>query len=201
MVRPSDPADAYTRAAAAFGEVVAGLGDEEWEAPTWPSDWNVITTVAWVVVGDSQIPLAVSGSRLDPPTDFDAGVLGTSPVATWRGTALAAVAALREPDALSRRAELSEGEIVVADLVGQRVTENLVRAHDVASAVGRDREMVARFDEDLAEWCLDFWAGHSDAILAGGVLPDAPVEPPPGAGPLVRLLALTGRDRPDSERT
>jgi len=191
-----DPVDAYARAAAAFGEVIADLDDEDWERPTWPEEWNVIATVAWVVVGDSQIPLAVSGSSLDPPRDFDAGVLGTSPVATWRGTALAAVAALREPGALAQRAELPGGEIVVADLVGQRVTENVVRAHDIATVVGRDHDLAARLDDGLIEWCLEFWAGHADAVLAGGVLPDAPVEPAPAAGPLVRLLALTGRDRP-----
>jgi hypothetical protein len=147
-----------------------------------------------VVVGDSQVPLAVSGSKLTPPRDFDVGVLGANPVATWRGTALAAVTALRVPEAFDRRVVLEEGEIDVLTLVGQRVTENLVRANDIGRAVGRwdlaDRESV----DELASWCLDFWAGHMAAVLAGGVLPARPVEPPPDADALTRLLALTGRD-------
>jgi uncharacterized protein (TIGR03086 family) len=188
-----EPVDVYTRAAAIFGEAIAGLTDDEWEVATWPAGWRVITTVAWVVVGDSQVPLATSGSKLAPPRDFDVGVLGANPVATWRGTALAAVTALRAPEAFDRPVRLEEGEIDLLTLVGQRVTENLVRANDIGRAVGRwdptDREAV----DGLASWCLDFWAGHTAAVLSGGVLPAGPVEPPPHADALTRLLALTGR--------
>jgi uncharacterized protein (TIGR03086 family) len=188
-----EPVDVYTRAAAIFGEVITGLTLDEWEVATWPEGWRVITTVAWVVVGDSQVPLATSGSKLVPPREFDVGVLGANPVATWRGTALAAVTALRAPDAFDRRVLLEEGEIDVLTLVGQRVTENLVRANDIGRAVGRwdvaDRDSVA----ELASWCLDFWAGHTAAVLSGGVLPAGPIEPPPDADALTRLLALTGR--------
>ena len=190
-----DPVDAYTRAAAVFGAVVTGLSDAEWEVDSWPRGWNVIKTVAWVVVGDAQVPLAVSGTKLDPPRDFDAGVLGANPVATWRGTALAAVAALRTPGALEERVTLDEGELVVADLVGQRVTESLMRAHDIAWAIGRAGDLDGESVLVLAGWCLDFWSGHSDALLAGGVLPAVPIEPPPNADTLGRLLAMTGRSR------
>jgi len=189
-----EPVEAYTRAAAIFGEVITGLTLDEWEVATWPEGWRVVTTVAWVVVGDSQVPLAVSGSKLTPPRDFDVGVLGANPVATWRGTALAAVTALRVPGAFDRRVMLEEGEIDVVTLVGQRVTENLVRANDIGRAVDRrglaDRESV----DELASWCLDFWAGHTAAVLAGGVLPARPIEPPPDADAWARLWALTGRD-------
>ena len=91
---------------------------------------------------------------------------------------MSAITALRE-----------SGAPVSEDLVGPRVTENLVRAWDVGRAVGRPVEI----PDDLAEWCLDFWAGHATAVLAGGVLADQPVEPPAGASAAVRLLALTGR--------
>jgi uncharacterized protein (TIGR03086 family) len=188
-----DPIDAYADAAALFGRVLTGLADQEWDLPTWPEGWTVVTTVAWVVVGDSQVPVAVAGSRLDPPRDFDAGILGTNPVATWRGTALAAMAALRTPGALGRRTTLSEGELAVADLVAQRVTENLVRGHDIARTVGRDVEFVGSDAAQLADWCLDFWSGHRDAVMSGTVLPAPPVEPAPDATGLERLLALTGR--------
>ena len=130
---------------------------------------------------------------MDPPREFDAGVLGANPAATWRGTALAAVAALRTPRALGQRVGLADGELVVADLVGQRVTENLVRAHDIARAVGRAGDLDVESNFALADWCLDFWSGHADALLAGGVLPAEPVEPPANTDALGRLLALSGR--------
>lgn len=186
-----DPAAVYQRAAACFGETIAALADDEWDRPVAHrgEGWTVVTTVAWVVVGDAHIPGAVAGEPLRPPVDFDAAVLGPQPVATWRGTALAAIAALGEEGALERTVVHPEGRLVVGDLVGQRVTENLVAAWDIGRAVGRPVALPV----DLAEWCLEFWAGHAEAVLAGGVLPDTPLEPPPGADAPTRFLALTGR--------
>jgi hypothetical protein len=69
------------------------------------------------------------------------------------------------------------------------VSENLVRAWDIGRAVGRPVEV----PEDLAEACLDFWADHADAVLAGGVLPDTPVEPAADATAVERFLGLMGR--------
>ena len=183
-----DPADAYQRAAALFGETITVLTDDEWELATG-DEWTVITTVAWVVVGDAHIASAVSGEPLGSVGEFDAAVLGTAPVSAWRGTAVAAISALREPGALDGDVLHPDVTLAVADLVGQRVSENLVRAWDIGKAVGRPIEI----PEDLADWCLDFWAGHADAVLAGGVLPETPLEPAAGAGPVERLLALTGR--------
>ncbi|MFT5203112.1 MAG: hypothetical protein ACI9C1_002509 [Candidatus Aldehydirespiratoraceae bacterium] len=183
-----DPIDAYQRAAALFGETIVVLGDAEWELTTG-DDWTVVSTVAWVVVGDSHIATAAEGGPLESVGDFDAAVLGTAPVAAWRGTAVAAINSLRVPGALFRRVQHPDGELAVADLVGQRVSENLVRAWDIGRAV--ERPVV--IPEDLADWCLDFWAGHAEAVLAGGVLADSPVAPPADATAAERLLALTGR--------
>ncbi|MEQ8842442.1 MAG: hypothetical protein RIB98_15775 [Acidimicrobiales bacterium] len=182
------PVDAYQRAAAVFGETIAALADHEWEAQTG-DDWTVVTTVAWVVVGDSHIATAVAGEPLRSVGEFDAAVLGTAPVAAWRGTAVAAIAALREPGAIDRVVAHPDGSLAVADLVGQRVSENLVRAWDIGKALGAPVEIPA----DLAEWCLDFWMSHADAVIGGGVLPETPIEPPVDADAVTRLLALTGR--------
>ena len=79
-------AAAYQRAAARFGETIVELADEEWELTTHPDDWTVITTVAWVVVGDAQLSAAAAGEALRSVGEFDAAVLGGNPVAAWRGT-------------------------------------------------------------------------------------------------------------------
>lgn len=183
-----DAASAYQRAAAIFGETISVLADHEWEAETG-DQWTVVTTVAWVVVGDSHIASAVAGEPLRSVGEFDAAVLGNAPVAAWRGTAVAAIAALREPGALDRTVGHPDGRLGVEDLVGQRVSENLVRAWDIGRALGAPVEI----PDDLAEWCLDFWASHADAVIAGGVLPESPLEPTPDADAATRLLALTGR--------
>ena len=183
------PADAYQRAAALFGETISVLDDEQWELPARGDDFTVETTVAWVVVGDAQIVAAVADGRVGEVGEFDASVLGPNKTATWRGTAVGAIRALGEPGALEQVVDHPEGDLAVATLVGLRVSENLVRAWDIGEAVGRP----VTIPDDLAEWCLDFWAGHADVVMAGGVMPDAPRQPAADAGPAERLLALTGR--------
>lgn len=179
---------AYQRAAALFGETISALSDAEWEL-TVSDEWTVISTVAWVVVGDSQITQAIDNGEIVAVTEFDAAVLGSNPVAAWRGTAVAAIASLKVVGSSERVVRHPGGRFAVADLLGQRVTENLVRAWDVGLAAGRTVDVPV----DLADACLDFWADHSDAVLAGGVLSEQPIEPPDEADTVTRLLALTGR--------
>ncbi|NCG23109.1 MAG: hypothetical protein GWP47_03125 [Actinobacteria bacterium] len=181
-------AQAYQRAAALFGETISALSDAEWEL-TVSDEWTVISTVAWVVVGDSQITQAIDNGEIVAVTEFDAAVLGSNPVAAWRGTAVAAIASLKVVGSSERVVRHPGGRFAVADLLGQRVTENLVRAWDVGLAAGRPVAVPV----DLADACLDFWADHSDAVLAGGVLPEQPIEPPDDADAVTRFLALTGR--------
>ena len=182
-------AAAYQRAAALFGETISTLSDDEWECVTHPDDWTCVTSTAWVVVGDSQLASAARGDALGQVPEFDAAILGGNPVASWRGTAVAAIGALRAIDAAAVIVPHPDGHVLLADLVAQRITENLLRAWDVGVAVGRPIDL----PEDLADACLDFWAEHVDAVLAGGLLPDDPVEPAADAGVGERFLALLGR--------
>ena len=182
-------AAAYQRAAALFGETITTLSDDEWDAVTHPDDWTAVTTTAWVVVGDSQLAAAAQGDALGQVGEFDAAILGGNPVAAWRGTAVGAISALRDVDPAAVIVPHPDGHGLLADLIGQRVSENLVRAWDIGRAVGRPVEL----PEDLADGCLDFWAEHADAVLAGGVLPDEPVEPGADAGLIERFLGFMGR--------
>ena len=116
-------------------------------------------------------------------------MLGGNPVAAWRGTAVGAIGALREVDPAATIVPHEAGPVLLADLLAQRVSENLLRAWDIGQAVGRPVDL----PEDLVDACLEFWADHADAVLAGGILPDQPVEPPAGASLEVRFLALMGR--------
>lgn len=181
-------AAAYQQAAALFGETIVQLSDDEWEKSTHPDDWTVVSSVAWVVVGDAMLASGANGDALPDAGEFDAAVLGPNPVASWRGTAVAAINALREAD-LDHAVAHPDGEIRLGDIVAQRVSENLLRVWDIGQAVRRPVELPV----ELVEGCLDFWAAHADHILAGGVLPDTPIEPDPQAAPVERFLALMGR--------
>ncbi len=180
---------AYRSAAALLGETIVGLADTEWDLECGPDGLRINEAVAWVVVGDSQITSAIDRGRLDPIGEIEANVLGPNLVATWRGTALAAMTSLDAPGALDGLVEHPDGRLAITDLVWQRVTENLVRAFDIGRAVGRDVEIPT----DLAERCLEFWNTHAEAVMRGGVFPHTPVEPPSDADAVTRFLAFTGR--------
>jgi len=55
----------YSRAAAAFGEQVISIGDDEWDLPTPSSEWIVKAVVAHVVVAESQVPDLIEGHAFD----------------------------------------------------------------------------------------------------------------------------------------
>jgi len=181
--------DAYRTAAALLGEAIVGLADTEWDLECGPDGLTINEAVAWVVVGDSQITSAIDRGRLDRLGEIEANVLGPNLVSTWRGTALAAMTSLDAQGALDGLVDHPDGRLAVTDLAWQRVTENLVRAFDIGRTVGRDVEI----PNDLAERCLEFWNSHADAVMRGGVFPNAPVEPPPDADAPTRFLAFTGR--------
>lgn len=180
-----DPVDLYTRAAAFFGEQVIAIGDEEWDLPTPSTDWIVKAVVAHVVVAESQIPDVVAGRAFER-FDVDVSILGHDPVSVWRGTAVAALNAVREAD-LDQVVQHPVGAMPLAHIVGFRITENLVHGWDIARARGLDPEL----DAEIAQWALDFWLPMADQ-LAGSDMFGAMVDPADDrAGS--RLVALLGR--------
>ena len=163
----------YRKAAAFFGEALTAVRDDDWANPTPCEGWDVRSLVAHLIV--------------------DTTVLGPSPMATWRGTALAALQAAGADGVLDNVYPHPVGELSGSVIVGFRVTENLVHGWDLARACGIDVEVPG----DPAERCLDFWlplVGSMDdsAVLRGSF--GEPVLPPEDAPAGVRLLALLGRN-------
>lgn len=176
----------YSRASAGFGEEVIAIGDEEWDLPT-PSEWIVKAVVAHVVVAEAQMPEVTAGESFQR-FDVDVSVLGHDPVSVWRGTAIKAIEAVSRAD-LGQIVDYPVGQIPLSTVVGFRITENLVHGWDIARARGVDRQL----DEELAEWCLDFWLPMADGLAGSGFF--APMLEPADQSPGARLLALLGRSR------
>jgi uncharacterized protein (TIGR03086 family) len=189
--RPTDEqlVDYLVRASAFFGEIVREVADDEWELPTPCEGWDVRTVVAHVVVGDSQIPQLLAGEAVEAIEEYSPTVLGTSPLAAWRGTALAAIRAFAAPGALERRYPHPVGNVRGRTVIGFRISDSLVHAWDVAQAIG---EQVI-LDPELCDYALDFWFPMASTLPSSGYYASARM-PADGAGPAERLLALLGRD-------
>ena len=183
----TDTVAAYTSACAFFGERLARVTELDWTADTGCDGWDVRTLVAHVVTGEALVTRVLrDGGAWE--ADADPSILGLNPMATWRGTVLAAIESASADGVLDALHPHAVGELPGGVIIGFRVTENLVHGWDLARACGTDVDL----PEALAERCLDFWLplAGSDA-LAGHFGP--PVMPPDGAPAGVRLLALLGR--------
>ena len=188
-----DVVELYVEALATFGNAVRDVADHEWDLPTPCYEWNVKEIVAHVVLGEAHLPAVLSGETANTQTTFAVELLGLNPLSTWRGTALRAIEAARRPGLVAETFELDMGPVTGRQLLGYRITDNVIHAWDVAIGVGR----AVPIDDHYADWLLEFWqpvaTQMSDSDFFG-----EPLEPPEGASPGVRLLALLGRRPPNS---
>lgn len=180
--------DYFVRASAFFGEMVRAIGDEEWELATPCAEWDVRTLVAHVVVGDAQVPVLFAGEPVEQVAEYNPTVLGPNPLATWRGTALAAIRAFAAPDVLQQRYAHPVGNVRGRTVIGFRISDSLVHGWDLAVALGED----VMLDPELCEYCLDFWFPMAKTLPSSGFYAPA-LLPADGANVSARLLALLGR--------
>jgi uncharacterized protein (TIGR03086 family) len=180
--------DFFVRASAFFGEQIREVADGDWLLPTPCEGWDVQTVVAHVVVGDAQVSELLGGGSVERVEEFSPTVLGSNPVAAWRGTALAAIRAFAAPGALERRYAHPVGNVRGRTIIGFRITDSLVHGWDVATALGEP----VLLDPDLCEYCLDFWFPLAAGLPESGYYEPA-IMPRDDADVATRLLALLGR--------
>ena len=178
----------YVTASTLFGRQLMELTDEQWYAATPCDEWDVQALVAHLVLGEAMMLDLLSGNRIDPVPEMDVSILGPNPLATWRGTAIAAMEAASAQEVEEKIYTHPMGEVPGSIVLGFRITENLIHAWDLAQARNQSLEL----PDDLAERCLEFWLPLADSLVASGMV-GAPVHPPEDAAAGVRLLALFGR--------
>lgn len=187
-----DVVQLYVDALAAFGTAVRDVADHEWDLPTPATEWNVKEVVAHVVLGEAQLPLVLAGDVVQTQASLNVELLGSSPLAAWRGTALKAIEAAKEPGVVDQVFNLDVGPVSGEQLLGYRITDNAVHAWDVMVAVGRPQPI----DDQFADWLLDFWHPAAGQIEASGLFGQP--QPPASDSLSDRLIALLGRTPPPS---
>ena len=188
-----DVVQLYVDALAMFGEAVRDVADHEWDLPTPATDWNVKEVVAHVVLGEAHLPAVLAGETTTTQAEFGVELLGSSPLAAWRGTALRAIEAVRLPGVADQVFEVDMGALPGRQLLGYRITDNVVHAWDLRVAIGRPEPI----DDRFAEWLLDFWQPVASQLADSEFFaaPTAPVSDSASD----RLIALLGRTPPTRE--
>jgi len=189
-----DVVELYVDALADFGNAVRDVAEHEWDLPTPSTEWNVKEVVAHVVLGEAHLPAVLSGDTTETQTSFSVDLLGQSPLASWRGTALKAIEAARAPGIADQIFTLDMGTVPGRQLLGYRITDNVVHAWDLRVATGRPQPVADGF----ADWLLDFWQPVA-AQIANSEFFGAPKTPASSAAS-DRLLALLGRTPPPASR-
>jgi uncharacterized protein (TIGR03086 family) len=184
----ADPAEDTIAAMAIFGGVLVQVDDEHLELETPCDGWNVQALISHVVLGDAAIPLFFEGKPLPSTMTIDTSILGPNPVATWRGTALASIEALRRPGAMEQLVQHPIGERPGAVVARFRLVDLLGHSWDLATAVGVD----VAIPEELADAALDFLYPMLDQLKDSKVF-GPPVAPPPDSSAALRFLGLIGR--------
>ena len=187
-----DVVELYVDALADFGNAVRDIEDHEWDLPTPATEWNVRQVVAHVVLGEAQVPSVLTGATTETQTSFSVDLLGPQPLAAWRGTALKAIEAARAPGVSDRTLTLDMGETTGQQLLGYRITDNVVHAWDLRVAVGKGQPVEDRF----ALWLLDFWQPAAGQMATSGFFGQP--QPPASESPGDRLIGLVGRVPPPS---
>ncbi len=184
-----DPAEDAIAAMAGFGRVLMAVDDEHLELETPCDGWNVEALISHVVLGDASVPLLFSGEPLPSTMAIDTSILGPNPVATWRGTALAAIECWRSEGAMETVVQHPVGERPGHVFARFRLVDLLGHTWDLAHTIGVDAELSL----PLCEAALEFLFPMRDELASSKVFGPA-IEPAADADAAVRFLALIGRD-------
>jgi uncharacterized protein (TIGR03086 family) len=184
----TDPGEDAIAGMALFGRVLLQVDDEDLERETPCEGWDVQALISHVVLADAAVPLLFAGEPLEATMVIDTSILGPNPVATWRGTALAAIEAFRAPGAMEQSVQHPIGARSGAVVARFRLVDLLAHTWDLATAIGVEIEI----PEALADAALEFLYPMRDQLKESQVF-GAPVAPPPDSGAVLRLLGLLGR--------
>src|SRR6185437_2924717 len=188
MTHPTPPppsVEQLTRALSAVGDLITGIREDQWSAPTPCTDWTVHDLVNHLV----GVNLAFAARLRDQvPPELGADHLGDNPAAAYRATSAAVQAGFDQPGAVERAYHGPLGTISGAAWLHVRITDLLAHGWDLARATGQPAEL----PEDLAEQALVFSRAQMATVSRTGRF--GPAQPVADDAPAIdRLVAFLGR--------
>jgi uncharacterized protein (TIGR03086 family) len=187
---PVELLELFQRAQASFTDRVDAVKPNQWDDESLPG-WTVADLVAHLINEQLWVAPLLAGEPYDLidgrfPDDTD-GLLGDDPVTGWETAADGALAAFAEDDALVRTVHLSRGPTPATEYIFEMTADLVVHSYDVAAATDGDTEL----DGELITAALVYAERLPEDGVTG--LIDPPLDVPPSAPPLVRLLGRFGR--------
>ena len=187
---PVELLELFQRAQNQCTDRVDAVAPDQWDDESLPG-WTVADLVAHLVNEALWVPPLLAGEPVDLiegrfPEGTD-DLLGDDPFTGWETAADGALSALAEDDALTRTVHLSRGPTPATDYIFEMTADLVVHSYDLAAATDGDTEL----DGELVTAALVYAERLPEDGVAG--LIDPPLDVPPSAPPLVRLLGRFGR--------
>jgi uncharacterized protein (TIGR03086 family) len=171
-----DQVTQYTRAAAAFRTVLAGVGADQLGAKCPCDGWDVAALLDHTYGAQRQLTAGIGGTVVEAD-DFEA-------------IAAAAQSAMEAPGALAVEVESPFGKVPAGFLAGLAVSDLFVHAWDLAKAVGANTDL----DAELAELLLADAKARISPAMRGEGKAFGPEQPVPADAPAAdRLAGFMGR--------
>ncbi|HWL66734.1 MAG TPA: TIGR03086 family metal-binding protein [Actinomycetota bacterium] len=186
----TDVKDLFRRSVEGFGERVHAVGDDQWNAPTPCTDWDVRTLVNHIVYEEKWAPPLLEGKTIEEigGDSFLGDLLGSDPKQAWKEASTNAVEAGLDPKVENTTVHLSFGDFSGPDYLGQLITDHVIHAWDLARGTGGDDKL----DPELVEYVYGLMQIQAEAWRASGAFANE-VQVPNDADTQTKLLALTGR--------
>lgn len=189
----TSPVDDLAQSLTATEQLLSAVEESQWSSSTPCSDWSVRQLVNHVVGGNRVFAEILSGQEMPPMSELRANqgrdVLGDDPLAAYRDSAAALVAAFRRPGVLDELITVPIGTVPGHAALQLRIVESLVHGWDLAAATGQELSV----PDEVVEQALVFSRARL-GDLPPGRSPFAPAQPAPDDAPAIeRLVALLGR--------
>jgi uncharacterized protein (TIGR03086 family) len=149
MTTPVPSVDQLARVSAVVGDLVTGIRDDQWDAPTPCAHWSVRDLVTHLVTMN-QVFAALLNDQTPP--EHGADPLLDDPAAAYHTSAAAVQAAFNQPGILERSYQGPSGPTTGATRLLWRITDLLTHGWDLAQATGQPVQL----PEDLADQALTF---------------------------------------------
>jgi uncharacterized protein (TIGR03086 family) len=184
------PIELHRRAVAEFDTRMRAIRDDQWSNPTPCEEWDVRALVNHIVNEDRWTSPLIGGKTIEEVGDaFDGDLLGEDPKGAWDDAAREARMSVDGVDGdLTRKVNVSWGQISAEEYIHQLWTDHLIHAWDLARGIGGDDKL----DPELVEICLERSAPQEDFLKSTGAF-GGKVEAPTSADAQTRLLAIFGR--------
>jgi uncharacterized protein (TIGR03086 family) len=178
---PMEALDQLDQLGPLLTRLVSGIRADQLEKQTPCINFTVRGVLEHMIGGATLFAAAYSGKQSSQP-DLGDVLAGFGPALTQLAEAM------HSPGALDRTIASPFGEVEGATFARYVVFDGLVHGWDLATATGQDYTPP---DELIAE--AEAYAQQTIEHLRDGDTFASPIEPPPSATPIQRLVAYTGR--------